>query len=636
NIKSGSEQAIVVTGDNNNIINNVLTARQDTVTIYSRSNSANNNQIESNTIIATSTSAIFLQSNADSNTFTLNDIYVENAQAIRIGTCINNAFYNNNIEASSTSNVMSLYDLDAVNIWNIEPEAGSPIIGTGVQIGGNYWTTHDGNGYSDTCTDLDNNAFCDAPFKVYQYSEYYDNYPLSNEPYVIEECTSTCNPADYPMCSEDNTAVLDCILENDCYSETIISDCTASSCVDASCIAVDECVDECVPEEYPVCNGNTLKSCGMLEGDCYSIIDEPCFNGCDAGVCLEPSCPSSIDIEFNKNIFYSEDLFVFNVWVYDNNNETIPNKEFKAYNHNTQNVVDFKTNDDGVFTFSTVLGDITEDKVVDYSVFIDECDVHDTESIVQKVEKITCTDECDFSEYPICKGDSTASLTCGLQIDGCYDEFESNCEAGCDSRNGLCTIVRDGCIVHTDCSDGYVCVNSLCYAEQCTIETDCPIGYVCAQGTCEPGIALESSCGDGNCDADESCSTCSTDCGTCSNNGGGSSGGSSGGTPFISTPTNGSCQPNVTCTEWTTCDDGFQTRSCEDENNCTEDSAYTSKRECAADGTFGAELDDSGKFDAFNLPIDKDNRLIWFSGLGISFVAFLLYYFKIYRPNQTY
>ncbi len=75
-----------------------------------------------------------------------------------------------------------------------------------------------------------------------------------------------------------------------------------------------------------------------------------------------------------------------------------------------------------------------------------------------------------------------------------------------------------------------------------------------------------SSCGDGYCTGGETCSTCPSDCGTCSS--GGSSGGSrsSGGGGYWSGP---SCTVNWTCTEWEVCSpEGVQTRTCTDVNEC--------------------------------------------------------------------
>ena len=49
------------------------------------------------------------------------------------------------------------------NIWNTDKEIGTRIYGAGDYIGGNYWATADGTGYSETCIDDDGDNFCDEP-----------------------------------------------------------------------------------------------------------------------------------------------------------------------------------------------------------------------------------------------------------------------------------------------------------------------------------------------------------------------------------------------------------------------------------------------------------------------------------------
>lgn len=54
-------------------------------------------------------------------------------------------------------------------------------------------------------------------------------------------------------------------------------------------------------------------------------------------------------------------------------------------------------------------------------------------------------------------------------------------------------------------------------------------------------------CGDGSCNNSETCSSCAADCGACPPSGGSSLGG---------------CVTNWTCTAWSACSGGTQTRSC--------------------------------------------------------------------------
>lgn len=50
--------------------------------------------------------------------------------------------------------------------WNTTRQTGTRIYSAGTEIGGNYWTNSTGNGYSDTCTDLLQDGFCDDPYDV--------------------------------------------------------------------------------------------------------------------------------------------------------------------------------------------------------------------------------------------------------------------------------------------------------------------------------------------------------------------------------------------------------------------------------------------------------------------------------------
>jgi len=74
-------------------------------------------------------------------------------------------------------------------------------------------------------------------------------------------------------------------------------------------------------------------------------------------------------------------------------------------------------------------------------------------------------------------------------------------------------------------------------------------------------------CGDGTCNAGESCSSCHQDCGSCpsgDDTGGSGGGGGGGGGGF----TTSSCTENWTCASWSTCINGQQTRACTDQNEC--------------------------------------------------------------------
>jgi len=83
---------------------------------------------------------------------------------------------------------------NAFTNFNTTEQTGTRIYSTGPNIGGNYWTTPNG-GYSDTCTDSDNDGFCDSAFN----------------PKSFSSCTSCPeNRTDYlPYSDEYSTGVAD-------------------------------------------------------------------------------------------------------------------------------------------------------------------------------------------------------------------------------------------------------------------------------------------------------------------------------------------------------------------------------------------------------------------------------------------
>jgi len=97
--------------------------------------------------------------------------------------CFNNTIYNNIVKgninygirlgSSSSSNLIynnlfnntnNFYLLGNISFWNTTKQTGTRIYSPGTEIGGNYWTNPDGNGYSDTCRDSDEDGFCDEPY----------------------------------------------------------------------------------------------------------------------------------------------------------------------------------------------------------------------------------------------------------------------------------------------------------------------------------------------------------------------------------------------------------------------------------------------------------------------------------------
>jgi hypothetical protein len=69
------------------------------------------------------------------------------------------------------------------NYWNTTKQRGDRIYSPGTKIGGNYWTNPTGNGFSDTCTDANNDGFCDSNYTLA--TNNIDYLPLSDEGVVM-------------------------------------------------------------------------------------------------------------------------------------------------------------------------------------------------------------------------------------------------------------------------------------------------------------------------------------------------------------------------------------------------------------------------------------------------------------------
>ncbi|MEM7825537.1 MAG: PGF-pre-PGF domain-containing protein, partial [Candidatus Aenigmatarchaeota archaeon] len=83
-----------------------------------------------------------------------------------------NNFFNNSINFYFEGNVYK-------NFWNTTKQLGQRIYSPGNQVGGNYWTNSNNNGYSDTCQDSDKDGFCDSPYTLSATN--IDYLPLSDE-----------------------------------------------------------------------------------------------------------------------------------------------------------------------------------------------------------------------------------------------------------------------------------------------------------------------------------------------------------------------------------------------------------------------------------------------------------------------
>ncbi len=189
-----------ITLENTNNTPNVMINRINTI-IFLQVNSVNNN-IKYN-LIEYGLSLVYSEVNLSENMFVYGGIYLDYSNL----SLTNSEFYNDlfaYIDFNSSAvlnnnkirlnrgqiwvyrgsklwlfnniiNISGNITLDIQNsvlLLNTSRQPGPSIINT-PYIGGNYWTTPNMDGYSDTCSDNDNDNICDAPYNINGSIDYY-------------------------------------------------------------------------------------------------------------------------------------------------------------------------------------------------------------------------------------------------------------------------------------------------------------------------------------------------------------------------------------------------------------------------------------------------------------------------------
>ncbi|TAJ43892.1 hypothetical protein CUJ86_07470 [Methanofollis fontis] len=135
-------------------------------------NNVHNGRIED--IYAASNEYGIELSSSENNILT-NNIIVDNTDyGLHIPSSGENLIYNNYF--SNDDNVAWWINV-GTNIWNVSQREGPNIIG-GDYIAGNYWGTPAGDGYSQTCLDVDRNDICDEKFVINPYGDNFDFLPI--------------------------------------------------------------------------------------------------------------------------------------------------------------------------------------------------------------------------------------------------------------------------------------------------------------------------------------------------------------------------------------------------------------------------------------------------------------------------
>ena len=63
------------------------------------------------------------------------------------------------------TNDIDFYGAVNENEWNISKTTGTNIVG-GPYLGGNFWEKADGTGFSETCSDIDEDGICDESYVI--------------------------------------------------------------------------------------------------------------------------------------------------------------------------------------------------------------------------------------------------------------------------------------------------------------------------------------------------------------------------------------------------------------------------------------------------------------------------------------
>ena len=114
-------------------------------------------------------------------------------------------------------------------------------------------------------------------------------------------CNDDCAPDDYPVCSEDNLAVVSCQMQADGCYDVVSTACDANYACDADSVTCElTCTDDCDPADYPACSadGSAVESCEMQADGCYDVLSAPCDANysCNAdSVTCEPTCTDDCD-----------------------------------------------------------------------------------------------------------------------------------------------------------------------------------------------------------------------------------------------------------------------------------------------------------------------------------------------------
>jgi|GEM_PF-1341214 len=158
---------------NSRILNNIVQSNFDGISLETSSG----NVLDGNTVNKSVNNGISLSGSA-SNTV-INNLITENGiSGISFSSSGDNLIYNNYFNNANNVNLGT----DNSNIWSTTATAGVNIV-SGPMLGGNYWATPQGTGFSQTCTDVSEDYICKLEYAIGQNN--IDSFPLSNPAQVL-------------------------------------------------------------------------------------------------------------------------------------------------------------------------------------------------------------------------------------------------------------------------------------------------------------------------------------------------------------------------------------------------------------------------------------------------------------------
>jgi len=105
------------------------------------------------------------------------EIGESNSYVLYMNVSAGNLIYNN-IFNTSTSDSGAFINNSDPSDFNITKTSGTNIVGKSY-LGGNYWTNINGTGYSDSCTNLDDDYICDSSYTIIEGKDFIDYLPLA-------------------------------------------------------------------------------------------------------------------------------------------------------------------------------------------------------------------------------------------------------------------------------------------------------------------------------------------------------------------------------------------------------------------------------------------------------------------------